>query len=107
MVRARTAYPCSLRVITQVLQGCAEDCKSRIFRGVSFLRVAACCTLLRSRWYQSGVRSRSLSLVLSTRVLLSLSALLIVYLSPSFALRRHRGVERRGDYRSDRIGLMQ
>jgi hypothetical protein len=44
-----------LRVITQALQGCAEACKCRIFRGVSFLRLAECCTVLRSRWYQSGI----------------------------------------------------
>jgi hypothetical protein len=55
--RTRTADPSSLRVITQALQGCAGDCKCHIFRGVSFLRVAACCTVLRSRWYQSGIRT--------------------------------------------------
>src|SRR5215217_8512228 len=44
-----------LRVITQALQGCAGGCKHRIFRGVSFPRLAACCTVLRSRWYQSGI----------------------------------------------------
>src|SRR5918994_618074 len=43
---------CSLRVIGQVLQGCAGDCKCRIFRGVSFPCIAQCCTVLRSRWYQ-------------------------------------------------------
>jgi hypothetical protein len=48
---------CSLRVITQALQGCAGGCKCRIFRGVSFPCLAACCTVLRSRWYQSGVNS--------------------------------------------------
>jgi hypothetical protein len=47
-----------LRVITQALQGCAEACKSRISRGLSLLRVAARCTVLRSRWYQSGVSGR-------------------------------------------------
>src|SRR5215212_1725647 len=47
--RTRTAYPCN------ALQGCAGDCKCSIFRGVSFLRVAACCTVLRSRWYQIGI----------------------------------------------------
>src|SRR5829696_1315032 len=47
---------CSLRVITQALQGCAGDCKSRISRRLSLLRVAECCTVLRSRWYQSGIR---------------------------------------------------
>jgi len=46
---------CSLRVIGQALQGCAGDCKCRIFRGVSFPCLAACCTVLRSRWYQSGI----------------------------------------------------
>src|SRR5215216_4716117 len=48
---------CSLRVIGQALQGCAGGCKCRIFRGVSFPCLAACCTVLRSRWYQSGIRS--------------------------------------------------
>ena len=46
---------CSLRVITQALQGFAQGCKSRISRRLSLLRVAACCTVLRSRWYQSGI----------------------------------------------------
>src|SRR5215218_7845460 len=53
--RTRTAFPCSLGVITQALQGCAEGCKCRIFRGVSFPCLAACCTVLRSRWYQCGI----------------------------------------------------
>ena|SRR5215211_3516189 len=43
---------CSLRVIHQALQGYAGDCECRIPKGVSFLRVAACCTVLHSRWYQ-------------------------------------------------------
>src|SRR5918997_7211568 len=46
---------CSLRVIGHVLQGVAGDCKCRIFRGVSFPCLAACCTVLRSRWCQSGI----------------------------------------------------
>jgi hypothetical protein len=46
---------CSLRVIGHVLQGLAQECNSRIFRGVSFLRLAECCTGLRFRWYQSGI----------------------------------------------------
>jgi hypothetical protein len=33
----------------------AGGCKCRIFRGVSFLRFAVRCTVLRSRWCQSGV----------------------------------------------------
>ena len=53
--RTRTADLISLRVIGHVLHGCAGSCKSRIFRGVSFLRVALCCTALRSQWCQSGV----------------------------------------------------
>jgi hypothetical protein len=66
--RTRTADLVSLRVITQALQGCAEACKCRMFRGVSFPCLAAYCTVLRSRWYQSGVNrgiaaSRSCSVV--------------------------------------------
>src|SRR5215204_111497 len=55
--RTRTADLVSLRVITQALQGCAGDCRCRISRGVSFPCLAACCTVLRSRWYQNGIRS--------------------------------------------------
>jgi hypothetical protein len=54
--RTRTACPCSLRVIGHVLQGCAENCKCRLFRGVSFPCLAECCTVLRCRWYQSGIK---------------------------------------------------
>jgi hypothetical protein len=66
--RTRTAYPCSLRVIHQALQGVAQACKSRISRRFPFLPLAACCTVLRSRWYQSGINrgiaaSRSCSVV--------------------------------------------
>ena len=56
--RTRTAHLLQLRVITQALQGCAEDCKCRIFRGVSFS--PACCVLHRiafpvvSEWYQNA-----------------------------------------------------
>ena len=50
-----------LRVITQALQGFAGGCKSRISKRLSLLWLAACCTVLRSRWYQSGVRSTSIS----------------------------------------------
>ena len=38
-----------------MLQGLAGDCKSPISRRLSMLRIAACCTVLRSRWCQSGV----------------------------------------------------
>ena len=47
---------CSLRVIHQVLQGLARGCKSRIPKRFSLLGVARCCTVLRSRWCQSGVK---------------------------------------------------
>ena len=55
--RTRTADLISLRVISQALQGFAGCCKSPIFRAFSLLRFALCCTVLRSRWYQSGVKS--------------------------------------------------
>jgi hypothetical protein len=45
-----------LRVISQALQGFAHPCKSPIPKRLSLLGVAACCTELRSRWYQSGIR---------------------------------------------------
>jgi len=45
-----------LRVIGHMLQGCAGACKSRISKPVSLLSFALCCTVLRSRWYQSGVK---------------------------------------------------
>src|SRR5215217_6624093 len=46
-----------------VAGGIAEACKSLISRWLSLLRVDACCTVLRSRWCQSGVsRSRILRL---------------------------------------------
>jgi hypothetical protein len=47
---------CSLRVIGHALQRVARACKSRIFKGFSFLCLAQRCTVLRSRWYQSGIR---------------------------------------------------
>ena len=55
--RIRTADLISLRVIGHALQECAVDCKSPISRGLSLLGVAACCTVLRSRWYQNGVNT--------------------------------------------------
>jgi hypothetical protein len=44
-----------------MLQGLAQECKSRMSKPVSILRVAACCTVLRSRWCQSGVNIGILS----------------------------------------------
>jgi hypothetical protein len=46
---------CSLRVIFHALQGFAQTCKCRISKGISFLYLAACCNVWRSRWYQSGI----------------------------------------------------
>jgi hypothetical protein len=55
--RIRTAFLLQLRVIGQALLRVAQVCKSRIFKGFSFLCLAESCTVLRSRWCQSGVRS--------------------------------------------------
>jgi hypothetical protein len=55
--RTRTADLISLRVCGQGLQRLARGCKSRIFKRLSLLRAAACCTVLRSRWYQIGIRT--------------------------------------------------
>src|SRR5215218_8087429 len=44
-----------LRVITQALQGVARACKSRLIKPISFLWFAQCCTVLRSRGYQSRI----------------------------------------------------
>ena len=52
----RTADLLQLRVITQVLRGCAGGCKCPISRPVSLLCLAVRCTVLRSRWYQSGIK---------------------------------------------------
>jgi hypothetical protein len=48
---------CSLRVMHHALQGFAQACKFRISKLFSLLRLAVRCTVLRSRWCQSGVRS--------------------------------------------------
>ena len=56
--RTRVADLVSLRVIYQALQGLAWDCKSRIPKRFPLLGVAQGCTVLRSRWYQSGVNQR-------------------------------------------------
>ena len=53
--RTRTADLVSLRVIIHALQRFARGCKSRKSRPVSLLWLAQCCTVLRSRWCQSGV----------------------------------------------------
>ena len=47
--RTRTADPISLRVIGHALQGFAGVCKLRISKRFPLLRLAACCTVLRSR----------------------------------------------------------
>ena len=38
------------------MQGVAGGCKTRIFKRFPLPRVAECCTVLRSRWYQNGIR---------------------------------------------------
>jgi hypothetical protein len=43
------------RVISQALQGLARVCKSRISKPVSLLCHDLRCTVLRFRWYQSGI----------------------------------------------------
>jgi hypothetical protein len=55
--RTRTADLISLRVIGHALQGLAEACKCRISKRLSLLGVSACCTVLRSQWYQIGIRT--------------------------------------------------
>jgi hypothetical protein len=59
--RTRTADLPSLRVIRRALQGFAQPCKSRKSRRFSLLRFARCCAVLRSRWYQSGIRRHRFS----------------------------------------------
>jgi hypothetical protein len=57
--RTRTAFLLQLRVIGHALQGVAQACNCRIFRGVSFLWLAPWCTVLRSWLCQSGVKQYS------------------------------------------------
>ncbi len=49
---------CSLPVSGQALQGFARTCKSPLSKRLSFPQLAPCCTVLRSRWCQSGVKRR-------------------------------------------------
>jgi hypothetical protein len=57
-------------VIHHVLHEVAEICKPRLPKELSLLRVARCCTVLRSRWCQSGVR-RSIEDSLDYKVIYS------------------------------------
>jgi hypothetical protein len=59
--RTRTADLVSLRVIGHALRGVARGCKSPISRRLLLLRLAPCCTVLRSRWCQSGVKRTRIS----------------------------------------------
>src|SRR5829696_7237375 len=43
-------------LITSDRSHVAEACKPRISRGFSLPCLAPCCPVLRSRWYQSGIR---------------------------------------------------
>jgi hypothetical protein len=47
---------CSLRVMHQVLQRVAQGSRTRISKVFSLPWLALCCTVLRSRWCQSGVK---------------------------------------------------
>ena len=73
--RTRTADLISLRVLSQAFQRFAQACKTRIYRPISFLCLAAYCTVLRSRWCQSGIKS--------VRVCISTSDSLVLILRPS------------------------
>ena len=54
--RTRTADPLIASEPIRVA-GFARVCKPCIHKPVSFLRPAECCTVFRSRWYQSGIRT--------------------------------------------------
>jgi hypothetical protein len=58
--RTRTADLISSRVINHVLQWFAQPCNSLISKPLSLLWVVPYCTVLRSRWCQSGVSVRGL-----------------------------------------------
>ena len=64
----RTADLISLRVIGQVSQGCARVCKFGIYKPICLPRIALCCTVLRSRWYQSGIRTSDRYSLTSSRM---------------------------------------
>jgi hypothetical protein len=57
-VLGAVSVTCSLRVINRRLQGFARACESPISKGFPLLWLAVCCRALRSKWCQSGVRSR-------------------------------------------------
>ncbi len=59
--RTRSADLPSLRMINRVLQGFAWACKSPVSKGFTLPSLALCCTVLRSRWCQSGVNIALLS----------------------------------------------
>src|SRR5215213_2442802 len=50
---------CSLRVCGLGLLSVARACNSRIDKPVTFLWLPLCCTVMRSRWCQSGVNFTS------------------------------------------------
>ena len=53
--RTRTADLVSLRVMHQALQALAQGCKPRISKPIPLPSLARRCTVLHSRWCQSGV----------------------------------------------------
>jgi hypothetical protein len=61
--RTRRADLISLRVRIHALQGFARACRYRISKPRSFPWLAVNCTVLRSRWCQSGCQERATALV--------------------------------------------
>ena len=53
--RLKNRLPLLIRVIIHALQWFALPCKSRISKRFLLLWLALCCTVLRSRWYHSGI----------------------------------------------------
>jgi hypothetical protein len=87
--RARGPPTYSLRVIHHALQGFARGCKPRISRRLSSLPLAVCCTVLRSRWYQSGIK---MLFFLVVRSALGVTQSTFLHLSQIV----HRNVQARG-----------
>jgi hypothetical protein len=55
-VSASGLEPLTPAPATSDRSGVAGVCKPRVDKPVSLLRFAACCTVLRSQWYQSGIK---------------------------------------------------
>jgi hypothetical protein len=85
--QTRTAYPFSLRVIIYVLHGYAQACQTRITKPISFLCLAPCYTVLRSRWYQSGIRSSSGAEKRSRFIVMGVMTAILARKPPTYAFR--------------------